>query len=287
MLTFPIGFSAGLRALAWPIALAAGSFAPAVEAAPAITPKATIVLFNGKDLTNFYTWVPASGRHQDPDRVFTVVDCIDGQPAIRSSGQFYGGVVTREEYANYRLVLEFRWGLATWGARKDRTRDAGLLLHCTGEDGNYAKAFDGAWTKSVEYQIIDGGTGDMLLVGGFDRAGVRSSPEMMVAVEPGKKVWSPTGTLTKFVGGRLDWQYRDPAWKDVLGFRGPRDVEKPSGQWNKIEVICRGGDVVYFFNGVKVNEGLKGSLTQGKILSQSEGAEIFYCGIELHPLSQV
>ncbi len=93
--------------------------------------------------------------------------------------------------------------------------------------------------------------------------------------------------MTKFVGGRLDWQYRDPAWKDVLGFRGPRDVEKPSGQWNKIEVICRGGDVVYFFNGVKVNEGLKGSLTQGKILFQSEGAEIFYCGIGLHPLPQV
>ncbi|MEK7862502.1 MAG: hypothetical protein AAB295_04475, partial [Chloroflexota bacterium] len=41
--------------------------------------------FNGKDLTNFYTWL-VDHKHQDPDRVFTVVDQIDGAPAIRSSG---------------------------------------------------------------------------------------------------------------------------------------------------------------------------------------------------------
>jgi len=258
---------------------------PSLWAAEApITPKSTLVLFNGKDLTNFYTWVPASGRHQDPDRVFTVVDQIDGAPAIRASGQFYGGFITKSEYTNYRLVVEYRWGLTTWGNRKSKTKDAGLLLHCVGEDGNSVKGFDGPWMKSVEYQIIEGGTGDILLVGGFDRAtGVRSSPKMTVAVQPGKKVWSPGGVPTEFEGGRLDWQYRDLGWKDTLGFRGARDVEKAT-EWNKIEVICRGGDVVYYLNGVKVNEGTKGSLTAGKILFQSEGAEIYYRGIELHPL---
>ena len=36
-----------------------------------------IELFNGKDLTNFYTWLVDS-KYQDPDGVFTVVDQIDG-----------------------------------------------------------------------------------------------------------------------------------------------------------------------------------------------------------------
>ena len=44
------------------------------------------------------------GRN-DPDRVFTVVDQIDGAPAIRISGQHWGGIVTRESYTNYRLVV--------------------------------------------------------------------------------------------------------------------------------------------------------------------------------------
>src|SRR5262245_36045389 len=36
-------------------------------------------LFNGKDLTNFYTWL-VNFHHEDPAKVFTVVDAIDGAP---------------------------------------------------------------------------------------------------------------------------------------------------------------------------------------------------------------
>lgn len=130
---------------------------------PAITSRETVVLFNGKDLSNFYTWIAGQGR-QDPDRVFTVVDQIDGAPAIRMSGQRFGGIITRERYANYRLVGEFRWGLVTWEPRKNRTRDSGILLHCQGEEGNYNPDFSAAWMRSVEYQFIEGGTGDVILV---------------------------------------------------------------------------------------------------------------------------
>ena len=64
-----------------------------------IVPTEKITLFNGKDLTNFYTWLRGH-KYADPDRVFTVVDHIDGGPAIRASGQHFGGIVTRERYAN-------------------------------------------------------------------------------------------------------------------------------------------------------------------------------------------
>ncbi len=50
----------------------------------AVTPTARIRLFNGQDLSNFYTWL-VDTKYQDPDRVFGVVDAIDGAPAIRIS----------------------------------------------------------------------------------------------------------------------------------------------------------------------------------------------------------
>lgn len=262
----------------------------AIAAAPAsptpIVPKEKIVLFNGKSLEGFYTWLPKFGHH-DPDRVFTVVDAIDGAPAIRVSGQHYGGFVTHQSYANYRLVTEFRWGAVTWAPRKDRARDSGILLHGQGEDGAYAKDFLGAWMRSVEYQIIEGGTGDIILVGGYDRnTGELTTPRLTCTVAPGTQNWTPEGKLTEITKGRINWQYRDPAWKDTLGFRGPRDAEKPVGEWNRIEAVCRGGDVTYFLNGIKVMAGINGTQTSGKLLFQSEGAELYFRRIELHPLDQ-
>ena len=58
--------------------------------------------------------------------------------------------------------MEYRWGLITWSPRKDRARDAGLLLHCQGEPGNNSPEFRSPWMRSVEYQVIEGGTGDII-----------------------------------------------------------------------------------------------------------------------------
>src|SRR6266498_1640882 len=95
------------------LSFAAAATAGLAAEPAAISPRETIVLFNGKDLSNFTTWETVHGK-EDPDRVFTVVDQIDGAPAIRSSGQHFGGIVTKERYANYHLVFEYRWGLVTW-----------------------------------------------------------------------------------------------------------------------------------------------------------------------------
>lgn len=275
-----------LRALPFQLGLLIGILPVALSAASGdvIVPKTKIELFNGRDLEGFYTWIPATGR-EDPDKVFTVVHQIDGAPAIRSSGQHYGGFVTKQAYANYRLVVEFKWGQVTWHPRKDKTMDSGILLHCTGEDGNASATFNSPWMRSVEYQMIEGGTGDIILVRGFQRGDpTRLSTRLTSPIRPGTRNWDPSGTPTEFDGGRIDWQYRDPQWKDVLGFRGAKDVERPVGQWNLIEVICRDDTLEYFLNGVRVNGGIKSELTSGRLLFQSEGAEVFFRRIELHPL---
>ena len=78
----------------------------------------------------------------------------------------------------------------------------------------------------------------------------------------------------------------DPEWKDVPGFRGRNDVEKPTGESNQIEAICSGGDVTFLVNGVKVNEGKNGTFKEGRIMFPSEAAEIYFRRIELHPLNK-
>jgi hypothetical protein len=252
----------------------------------AIRPDQTIRLFDGKSLAPFYTWLVDSHR-EDPLRVFTVVDQVDGAPAIRVSGERWGGLVTRETYRDYRLVVEFRWGLATWGERKSGARDSGVLVHCQGPDGNTGADFNGPWMRSVEAQVIEGGVGDIILVGGFEGRGPRLTPHITARAgkdRDGEAVFDPTGEAREFASDRINWFGRDPDWEDRLGFRGKQDVESPSGQWTRLEVIADGDRVTNVVNGKVVNEGTRSSLTEGKILLQSEGAEIYFRRIDLEPL---
>jgi hypothetical protein len=262
----------------------------AAEPTP-ITPKQRIVLFDGKevaDLSRFYTWLGPLGKNHDPNKVFTVVDQIDGAPAIRASGENWGGLVTPEAYANYKLVLEFRWGTVTWGSRKDRARNSGILLHCVGEDGNYKADFKGDWVSSIEYEILEGRMGDVILVGGFVRGSTEKIMPRLTMAQTTERIWDPNGTPKEFKPGmgHLHWKDWDPNWKDVLGFRGARDLDKPLGQWNLVEIIAEGDRLDYFFNGTKVFVGTKIWPTGGRLLFQSEGAEIFFRRIELLPLSK-
>jgi len=258
---------AGLRVgVAWP---------------PPAGPAKAVALFNGKDLTNFYTYT-SKYKYDDPNKVFTVVR-EDGVPAVRISGQDFGGLITQKEYENYHLVVEFKWGRKTWAPREDKAMDSGILLHCVGPDGN-----NGHWMTSQECQIIEGGCGDFIMVGGKDAAGNSIKPSLTVKSEPrgNQYYYSPTGAPTARNSGRFNWYGRDPEWRDVKGFRGRADVESPAGQWTRMEVICDGDTITNKVNGKVVNVGTQSSLTRGKILLQSEGAEIFFRKIELTPLER-
>src|SRR5207244_7804806 len=85
---------------------------------------------------------------------------------IRVSGTIFGGFITEKEYENYHLITEFKWGEKTGPARAKAARDSGILLHCVGEDG----AAGGVWMESIECQMIEGGTGDFILVKGQSQA---------------------------------------------------------------------------------------------------------------------
>ncbi len=262
--------------------------AGAVGSAPgtAVRPDRTIHLFDGKSLAPFYTWLVDDHR-QDPLRVFSVVDQVDGAPAIRISGERWGGLVTRDSYRDYRLVVEFRWGLLTWGERQKAARDSGILIHAQGADGNTAADFNGPWMRSIEAQVIEGGVGDIILVGGFDERGPKATPHLVARAgkdRDGEDVYDPQGQEREFDTGRINWYGRDVDWQDALGFRGRQDVESPYGQWTRLEVIADGDRVTNIVNGKVVNAATRSSVTEGHILVQSEGAEIYFRRIDLEPL---
>lgn len=238
-------------------------------------------LFNGKDLTNFYTYLgkrPGEekplGKNNDPLKVFTVVD-----GAIRVSGEVWGCFTTEKEYGDYHLIVEYKWGEKTYKPRENSARDSGILIHCTGEDG----ALGGNWMASIECQMIEGGTGDLLVLSTKDH---KYSLTVEAETRGGQPYYKPGASPITLTSGRFNWYARDPGWKDIKGFRGKDDVEKPVGEWNTYEIKAEGDTITPILNGKVMNVGIKCSHTKGKILFQSEGAEVFFRRIDLKPLKK-
>ena len=231
----------------------------------------TIQLFNGQNLDGWYTFLKVRGRNIDPSEVFTVKNGM-----IRISGQEWGCITTEKEYENYHLIVEYKWGKKTFEPRVDKARDSGILLHSVGEDGGYS----GTWMHSIECQLIEGGTGDFIVVGdGSDRFSLTSP----VAQEKqgNSYVFQQAGNPETIHNGRINWFGRDANWQDVKGFRGEKDVEKPIGEWNKLECIANQGTITIYLNGILINKAFNVQPSKGRIQIQSESSEIFFKKIEL------
>lgn len=216
----------------------------------------TIRLFNGKNLEGFDTFLQSKGENQDPEKVFQVHDGM-----VHISGAEYGYIITKEEYANYHLRAEFKWGEATHPPRKGQARDSGILFHATGPNQ--------IWPTSIEFQMIEGGTGDIILVGStttVTRDGITKTRARF-----DRRGKSPLPERSLYVAG-----YRDPRM----------EYENPHGQWNLLELIADGDKFKYLINGKQANEATGSNLTRGKILFQSEGAEVYFRNMELRPLSK-
>lgn len=241
-------------------------------------------LFNGRDLDGWTTWLVDTG-HADPRGVFSVTNGL-----LRISGDGLGYLRTRAEFEDFRLVIEYRWGATNtvWGDRLGRARDSGVFLHAIGPDGNSHDG-GGAFMAALEVNVFEGATGDFLLIRGDAADGALIAPRLTAEVAPerdadGWFTWQPGGraqTLERW--GRVNWRDKAPDWRDEFGFRGPRDAERPAGEWNRLEIGSRAGQVRVRLNGVLVNEARDVSPRRGHLLLQCEGSEIFFRRVELLP----
>jgi hypothetical protein len=271
------------------------AFRPGVPTSALPSQPSVMQLFNGKDLAGWDTWlgrphkltdvpglskneqgdyVQPIGLNRDPRSVFSVVE-VDGGPAIRISGETYGGLITRDEYEDYHLRLEFKWGTKRWPPREQAVRDSGCCYHSIGpHDESY-----GFWMKSFEFQIQEGDCGDF-----YSLAGVIVDAEA-VARNPG----DPKSDLIYTKGAPTAVGLTRRIIKVP-------DNELPPGQWNSIDLYCLGQTSVHVVNGT-ANMKLTGlrhrvenrelPLTRGRIQLQSEAAEVFYRNIAIRRITEL
>ncbi|MFD2936779.1 3-keto-disaccharide hydrolase [Spirosoma flavum] len=163
---------------------------------------------------------------------------------LHVSGKEFGYICTEKIYRNYHLTVEFKWGANRYPPRENAKRDNGIMYHIP------VHTEDRVWPVGIECQIQEGDVGDFWLVGGttIEVDGKRNQPGPWVRMA--KK----------------------------------RDAEKPFGEWNRVEVISKDGTCTHIVNGVTVATGINPSVSEGKILLQTEGAETYFRKVELEEL---
>jgi hypothetical protein len=127
------------------------------------------------------------------------------------------------------------------------------------------------WSRLMEFQINEGGTGDMWVIKG---TGITVDGQIYQSTaEPGPQQYV-----------RIAHVGRGPL-VNVTGFRDPvDDLEKPHGEWNVLELVNDDGRILYFVNGKLALSGVNANTRQGKILFQCEGAEVYFRNMKIAQL---
>jgi N-acetylneuraminic acid mutarotase len=146
---------------------------------------------------------------------------------------------------------------------------------------------------SIQAQIIEGGIGDVILLPGASPMSITSPIEQLASgVNPpnwayrGGYRWKATGSPATYSQNTdtVHWSGWDPAWQDVIGYRGQTVVESPDGHWNQLVVIANGNTFAIYLNGTKVNEASNVVPSEGKLQIEVEFAEFYVRRWELKPL---
>ena len=109
---------------------------------------------------------------------------------------------------------------------------------------------DVVWPKSIECQLMSTNAGDFFVIGGSEF----------------KEHAETSGAKSRKVAKRGE------------------SSEKPLGEWNEYDIICRGDVIEVRVNGALKNVATECSIQSGKICLQSEGTPIEYRNIYIEPL---
>lgn len=195
-----------------------------------------ITLFNGKNLEG---WDHVLAKPNVPrEAVWSVRDGV-----LICKGDPLGVLQTERAFANFRLVLEYRWAPGT------KPGNSGILTRINGP----ARALP----RCTEVQLQHGNAGDVLGLQG-----------MLVA--SGQPRYFEI--MNHAVAG------------DIRGVKKIADAEKSGGEWNRVEVVAKGGSYTVWMNGQEINQVNGLEVRAGQIGLQSEGGEIHFRHVVLTPL---
>ena len=203
-----------------------------------------VALFNGKDLTG---WKPVlSDENADPAQTWSVKEGL-----LHCTGTPSGYLrTTSDDFKNYLLEVEWRW---PEGTRENANN--GVLVHSS------TPAALGVWPKSLEVQLANGNAGDFWIIPGEDA----EHPTLI------KTPLKGTAAFADRVQGRRHLNFTEGS-------------EKPHGEWNTMQILCKDDTVTVLVNGEVVNYAYDCGDTSGAICLQSEGAPIAYRKVQLTPL---
>jgi hypothetical protein len=215
------------------------------------------------------------GYNHDSTSVFRAIN-VDDDIHLRVSGEIYGCLYTKQEFENYHLTLEVKWGEKTFEPRTNRLKDSGLLYHSIGAAGvDYWRS----WMLSQEFQIMEGHMGDYWNIANA-AIDIRAFPseDMMNGVANTNQPFIPYGTGA-------------PAGVCLRSNNYDRD-----GEWTKIELIAfedkslhivNGHVVMVLQNSRYIKDGDSYPLVKGKIQLQSEAAEVYYKNIRIKSIESM
>jgi hypothetical protein len=235
-----------------------------------------VSLFNGRDLTGWYTFLQKHGKDSDPDHVIMIEDgAIHLYKDAPDREQVVMGYIgTVKEYGDYHLRFQYRWGTKKFEPRYQLKRDAGLYYHLTGPDA--------VWPRALQYQIEQTDVGDLLALFGM-ALDTWIDPETRKDDQATFQEPDKGGEACVLGGKGIGYQKRLPGEIEVDG-------------WNTIEVIAKGDTTVHKLNGKIVNRGQNirfidpekpGSttpVTRGRIALEIEAAEIYFRKVEIRDL---
>jgi hypothetical protein len=138
------------------------------------------------------------------------------------------------------------------------------------------------WARSIELQIQERDVGDLYAVGSAIAVRAKVRP----GSQPAEYVYDPAGVWTYFsqIPGQTGRCIKD------------LDNERPTGEWNTVELICLGPDSLHIVNGkvvmrlygaTKIDGPVPTPVTSGAIILQSEGSEVFYRDISVRSISAI
>jgi hypothetical protein len=164
-----------------------------------------------------------------------------------SLGTPHGHLITDSIFENYLLEVEYRFS--------GEPGNCGVLIHASTPRALYEM-----FPQSLEVQMMHENAGDFWCI-----VEDISVPDMESRRGP-KENWGITEGKERRINKLVD------------------GMEKPVGEWNHMQIECKGNEVKVWVNGTLVNHGTDATASKGKIAIQAEGSEVEFRKIILKAL---
>lgn len=203
-----------------------------------------IELFNGENLDGWEADVPKADENPDIQPSFIV-----REGKLVSVGEPRGHLITTGDYSDYRMVVEYRF--------PGEPGNCGVLVH-----SSTPRVLYDMFPASIEVQMQHQHAGDFWCIGENIKV-------------PNMEERRPRKEGQEWGGLKGDARH-------IHNLTDGSEVEL--GGWNRMEIICKGDEVVVWVNGDLVNHGYGSTVSSGKIALQAEGSEVEFRKVDLYPL---